>query len=146
MTSDDTTGRGDDNVAGHSRGPGGDPLRDFLLGLAAQIDQLAAMFGGPGPRHSTGTGRQRAGTSDAAADVADLVDLSGEITSLLAELGDLLARLIAALIAVLEAIARALRSTPPTGPRAGNGYQQIAVRIDTRRPSDVGRPQPEGED
>lgn len=146
MTSDDTTGSGDDNVAGHARGPDGDPLRDFLLGLAAQIDQVAAMFGGTGPRQSSASGRGRTGSPDPAADVADLVDLSGEITSLLAELGDLLARLISALIAVLEAIASALRSAPQTSPRADTGYQQIAVRIDTRGPSDVHHAEFEGED
>ncbi|MGV9710224.1 hypothetical protein ACWDTI_06120 [Gordonia sp. NPDC003424] len=104
MTSDDRTA--------------GDPVRDLLLGVAAQIDQLATMFA-PGPR---GAGATAAGASS-------ITDMTGEIASLLAELGDVLARLIAALIAILEAVATALRSTPATGADAVPHYQAIAVRI-----------------
>lgn len=102
---------------------GTDPVREFLLGVAGQIDQLAALFGGG----------QRAATAGGPA-VADLADVTGEITSLLAEIGDLLARLIAALIAVLEAVAAALRSAPAAGAAPAPHYQAIAVRIDPAGP------------
>ncbi|MYR05194.1 hypothetical protein GTV32_02110 [Gordonia sp. SID5947] len=137
MTSDDTTGPGDDNVAGHARGATGDPVRDFLLGVAAQIDQLAALFGGTGQR-STGQ-HAAAATAGVSADTGAFADLAGDITALLAELGDLLARLLAALIAVLEAMADAVRSSPAATADAPQHYQPIAVRIDVRRP------EPEGE-
>ncbi|MEE3852424.1 hypothetical protein VZC37_18940 [Gordonia sp. LSe1-13] len=142
MTSDDTTGRGGDDAAGHSRGSSGDPLRDFLLGLAGQIDQLAAVFGGTGPRRPAATGPR---ADSASADAANLADLSGEITSLLSELGDLLARLIAALIAVLEAIASALRSTPPMAGNEDPAYQPISVRIDLGGRDGARRPHGESE-
>jgi hypothetical protein len=142
MTSDDTTGDGDDNVAGHARGAGGDPVREFLLGVATQIDQLATVFGGAGHRGAAAG----AGVAAPTIDGATLGDLSGEITTLLTELGDLLARLIAALIAVLEAMANALRSSPPTAPGADPHYQPISVRIDpTGRSTRVPRPDFEGE-
>ena len=67
-----------------------------------------------------------------------LGDVSGEITTLLAEIGDLVSRLIAALIAVLEAIAKALRSTP-ADPGAPRHYEPIAVRIDVAGTTDHGR-------
>ncbi|MFW0792859.1 hypothetical protein AAFP30_03515 [Gordonia sp. CPCC 205515] len=122
MTSDDTTGRDDDGRA-RSRSAAGDPVRDLFLGVAAQIDQLAAMFA-PAPRTAS------AGAADgAAAGMSTIGEISGEITSLIAELGDVLARLIAALIAVLEAVAAALRSTPASGSPDMPHYQAIAVRI-----------------
>ncbi|AZG43678.1 hypothetical protein [Gordonia insulae] len=138
MTSDDTTGPGDDdNVAGHERGATGDPVRDFLLGVATQIDQLAAVFGGTG---------QRGAANGFSVDTAALGDLSGEITTLITEIGDLLARLIAALIAVLEAMAGVLRSGPATAPDGTPHYQPISVRIDVTDPSSATRRrQPEGE-
>ncbi|GAA3691741.1 hypothetical protein [Gordonia hankookensis] len=144
MTSDDTTGPDDDNVAGQARGATGDPVRDFLLGVAAQIDQLAALFGGTGGR---ATGQHATATAGVSADAGTFADLTGDITTLLTELGDLLARLIAALIAVLEAMANALRSTPAsnTGDSA-QPYQPIAVRIDVvDRSAKVHRPDPESE-
>ncbi|MFW0787408.1 hypothetical protein AAFP35_23165 [Gordonia sp. CPCC 206044] len=122
MTSDDTSGASDRARTGHDHGAGADPIRDFLLGVAGQIDQLAAMFAAPAPRTAAASGP----------------DLSGEITSLLTEIGDLLARLIAALIAVLEAIAKALRSTPSTAPGGAARYQPIAVRIRTDDHADHG--------
>lgn len=143
--------------------PAGDPVRDLLLGLAAQIDQLAALFGGGRTRRSAADGPSEAGgfgTSafagfgnagsagfdtggfgtggGEAADAHGLGDVTGEITTLLAEIGDLLARLIAALIAVLEAIAKALRSTP-ADPGAPRHYEPIAVRIDVAGTTDHGR-------
>ncbi|GAC69530.1 hypothetical protein [Gordonia soli] len=129
MTSDDHT----DGRRADEAGPGGvDPIREFLLGVAAQIDQLAGLIAGP--RAATSAGTERVG-----------LEVPGEITTLLTEIGDLIARLIAAVIAVLEAIATALRSTPGPGESAGpdQRYEPIAVRIDvgaaTRTP--VGEPE-----
>lgn len=93
-----------------------DLMRELLLGLANQIDGLAAMFAG------SPTG-----------DVGGLVghDLQGDISALLGEIGELLARLIATLIAVLEAIAKALRgSSSASDAGVPRQYQSIAVRID----------------
>ncbi|MGC5256861.1 hypothetical protein ACPXCG_10955 [Gordonia sp. DT218] len=143
MTSDDTTGPDDDNVAGHARGATGDPVRDFLLGVAAQIDQLAALFGGPG---QGAAGQHASATAGVSTDAGTFADLTGDITTLLTELGDLVARLIAALIAVLEAMANALRSTPSTTGDVAQHYQPIAVRIDVvDRSENVRRPDPESE-
>jgi hypothetical protein len=119
------------------QGAAADPLRDFLLGLATQIDQVAGLIGG-GQRAWTSTdaaGTRRAGAAP---------DVGGEITSLLAEIGDLLARLISALIAVLEAIAKALRSAPATAEGSDNRYEPIAVRIDVTNPA-ARVPTPEGD-
>ncbi len=139
MTSDDTSGHGDQHTHRHTRGAGPDPIREFLLGVAGQIDQLAALFGGT-------PGRAAAATGPGGGDAASFVDVTGEITSLLAEIGDLLARLIAALIAVLDAVATALRSAPAPGPDPAQRYQPIAVRIDpTGRPPGARHYQPEGE-
>jgi len=154
MSADDDDG--DRTNHGGSAGAGAhqsDMVRDLLLGLAGQIDQVAAMFGGNRSRRtdadgadtdqtfgagSFGSGQAAAGAFSAG---AGLGDVSGEITSLLAEIGDLLARLIAALIAVLEAIAKALRSTPAdTSPP--RHYQPIAVRIDSPRASRPPFPEP----
>ncbi|WP_246221869.1 MULTISPECIES: hypothetical protein [Gordonia] len=138
---------------------GTDIVRDLLLGLAANIDTIAAMFAPSGHPASRPPVRDRAthGTSSgpiagAAASstpgsfgaapsgghggqvpIGDyLAEASGEIASLLAELGDLLARLLSALIAVLEAVVRALQSAPaqPAGPRPQSAYSPISVRID----------------
>lgn len=140
--------------------PAGDPMRDLLLGLAAQIDQLAALFGDGHTRRPAADGSSEAGgfgtsafagfgnpgfdgpgcdpAGGEASGVHGLGDVSGEITTLLAEIGDLLARLIAALIAMLEAIAKALRSTP-ADPGAPRHYEPIAVRIDVAGTTDHGR-------
>ncbi len=147
MTPDDEPATG----AGFT-GPVSDPLRDLILGFAAQIDQLAALFGGgrrmaatePGGQGSSGQGSSgQRSTIDASGTGPSITELTGEVTGLLAEIGDLLARLIAALIAVLEAIASALRSAPPAGAQpAATQYQAIAVRIDPSAgsvPADRGR-------
>ncbi len=91
-----------------------DVVRELLLGLASQIDNLAAMFAGqPGN-----------------VAVANH-DLPGDISALFGEIGELLARLIATLIAVLEAIAKALRpSATGATSTASAQYQPIEVRID----------------
>ncbi|GAB90422.1 hypothetical protein [Gordonia rhizosphera] len=137
MTSDDTSGHGDQHTHRHTRGAGPDPIREFLLGVAGQIDQLASLFGGT-PGHA-------AAAAGPGGDAASFVDVTGEITSLLAEIGDLLARLIAALIAVLEAVATALRSAPGPGPDPTQHYQPIAVRIDPTGPPRARRYESEGE-
>lgn len=103
-----------DNAGGETP----DLMRDLLLGLATQIDTLAGLFAAaPG--------------SDGAAMSGP--DLSGDISALLGEVGELLARLIATLIAVLEALAKALRGAPgQSGAGVPQQYQPIAVRIDPR--------------
>ncbi|NMO03347.1 hypothetical protein HH308_19215 [Gordonia sp. TBRC 11910] len=102
----------------HGATAGADPtdlMREVLLGLANQIDSLAAMF---------------VGTPGAGADGLVGPDLSGDISALLGEIGELLARLIATLIAVLEALAQALRgSSSATDAAVPRQYQPIAVRI-----------------
>lgn len=148
-----STEDGSDRSHGGSRSAGGsgaaagaipDPLREVLLGLAAQIDQVAAWFAPGGARPGSAPGRDATDptASETGAGGAPRpggrADLAGEITTLLAEIGDLLARLIAALIAVLEAIAAALRATPaPESPPPAH-YQSIAVRVDAEPP--FGRP------
>lgn len=101
-----------DNAGGETP----DLMRELLLGLATQIDTLAGLFAAP----PDGGGASMAGH-----------DLSGDISALLGEIGELLARLIATLIAVLEALATALRGAPSQA-EAGvpQQYQPIAVRID----------------
>ncbi|MCZ4534956.1 hypothetical protein O4159_05685 [Gordonia terrae] len=135
MGTDDETFRqaGDGSADGRRDGPA-DPVRDLLLGLAAQIDHLAALFA-PAPQSATAGGADATGTRPGFAAFADggplghaLSGASGEITSLLAEIGDLVARLIAAVIAVLEAIAEALRSSP-TSSASPRQYEPIAVRF-----------------
>ncbi|MGW0036084.1 hypothetical protein [Gordonia sp. NPDC003376] len=117
---DDRTGGGPES---------GDPLRDLLLGLATQIDHLAAWVGGasadPGAAVAAGGMLLRESLG---------AEVAGEITTLMREIGDLLARLIAALIAVLEAIAAALRSSPTTTAPAPRRYQPIEVRFDVAAP------------
>ena len=117
-----TPGDRDDAFTGD---PIGDPVRDFVLGIAAQIDQLAAIIGGGGQSASSGATRGAGARHQAFGDVA------GEISSLVAEIGDLVSRLIAALIAVLEAVANALRATPATHASPTAQYQPISVRIGT---------------
>ncbi|MFW0791696.1 hypothetical protein [Gordonia sp. CPCC 205333] len=100
-------------------GTGGDSpdlMRELLLGLATQIDNLAGLFAGSPDLVGAGVASH---------------DLSGDISALLGEIGELLARLIATLIAVLEAVAKALRGSPANaGAGAPQQYQSIAVRID----------------
>ncbi|WP_132991578.1 hypothetical protein [Gordonia zhaorongruii] len=114
MTDNERDSRGD--AAG-----GNDPVKDMLLGFAANIDQLAGLIGGTttgfGPDTSSGP----------------IPELAGELGGLLKELGDLLARILAAFIAVLEAIAEMLRSTPPDTARP-SPFETIPVRITTVRP------------
>lgn len=142
MSTDDTS-RGADTGPGSARGgeSTGDPLRDLLLALAAQIDVVAGWFGtgAPGPTGRTGpTGTARpagsgsGGTTAAGAFLGDgsAAAAVGEITSLMQEIGDLLARLIAALITLLEAIAAALRSAPADAGAPPRRYQPIAVRLE----------------
>ena len=135
----------------------GDPLREILLALAGQIDQVASWFA-TDPKHAesavdgvggvAGLGQMLSGVflRDGLGD-----EVAGEITSLLRECGELLARLIAALIAVLEAVANALRATPQTAGPQPRHYQPIAVRLDmpadAPQTSRVRRPasQPEGQ-
>lgn len=142
MTSDDTAGPGTDQGRAHDMGAADqhrdrDHVREFLLGIAAQIDQLATLFAPDGAGSSAGS----AGSPVSAL----LAEVPGEITSLLSEIGDLIARLIAALIAVLEAIAKALRSSPQGGPAPAPRYQPIAVRIDADSATTSGVRQPDGE-
>ncbi|MEO9327574.1 hypothetical protein [Gordonia aurantiaca] len=145
MATDDGTssggGPGRDDHGGHA-----DPVRDLLLGLANQIDALAALFAGAGGGSRTGGSDEREGDGAAGSPLAAyaavfgadgpvghaLAGASGEITSLLSEIGDLIARLLAAIIAVLEAIAEALRSSPATA-TAPRHYEPIAVRISAPR-------------
>lgn len=151
MGTDDETFRHAGDGSSHERRDGpADPVRELLLGLAAQIDHVAALFAPP-PQSATPGGGDAPGTRPGFAARADggalghaLSGASGEITSLLAEIGDLLARLIAAVIAVLEAIAEALRSSPSSS-AAPRQYEPIAVRFD--RPAagrDAGAPRPGG--
>ena len=151
MGTDDETFRQAGDGSAHERRDGpADPVRDLLLGLAGQIDHLAALFA-PAPQAATSGGGEAAGTRPGFAALADggplghaLSGASGEITSLLAEIGDLVARLIAAVIAVLEAIAEALRSSPTTSatPRQ---YEPIAVRFNGPATGGVaGAPRPGG--
>lgn len=136
MATDDGTssggGAGRDENGGHA-----DPVRDLLLGLANQIDALAALFAGGGHHGAASDDGTAAGSplaGYAAAFSADgpvghaLAGASGEITSLLTEIGDLISRLLAAVIAVLEAIAEALRSSPATTTPPRH-YEPIAVRV-----------------
>ncbi|MCR5977232.1 hypothetical protein GDN83_05655 [Gordonia jinghuaiqii] len=143
---------------GSDRGRPADPVRDLLLGLADQIDQLAVLFAwspdaaGPKPEAGAGTSDSgRPGSHDiedlwnkysrgfgsafAAGGPVDsaLAGASGEITTLLREIGGLIARLIAAVVAVLEAIAEALRSAPSTGSTPRH-YEPIPVRINAAAP------------
>lgn len=150
-----TDGVGGTGGVGGGKGSGsngagttGDPLRELMFGFAAQIDQLASMFGGASWRNAAGQP-----TDAAAGDVprgAQLdgdaaVGFAGEISTLIAEIGDLLARLIAALIAVLEAIAKALRQTPDSvAAEPMRGYQSIRVHMAAdREQSDGHRPEAE---
>lgn len=111
--------------------PVGDPIREFVLGIATQIDHLAAIIGGTGQSSaSTGSGARHQAFGDVA----------GEISSLVAEIGDLIARLVAALIAVLEAVANALRTAPAAQARPTAQYQPIAVRIGTSTPRGGSQP------
>lgn len=114
----------DSAAAGAARPDEGtsDPVRDLLLGLANQIDQLAALFG-PG---SADVVEATFGTGGSVGRI--LTGASGEISTLITEIGDLLARLLTAVIAVLEAIAEALRSAPAET-SAPRHYQPIPVRI-----------------
>lgn len=136
MGTDDGTSRGDgpdrdDRGAAH-----GDPVRDLLLGLANQIDALAGLFArGPQDAGATVSGYAAAFGADGPVGHA-FAGASGEITSLLSEIGDLIARLLAAVIAVLEAIAEALRSAPTTTSEPRH-YEPIAVRIGTPRRPDA---------
>ncbi|GAA1482866.1 hypothetical protein GCM10009624_33060 [Gordonia sinesedis] len=144
------TGGGASN--GFAAGSIPDPLRDLLLGLAAQIDQVASWFAPGAPRQS-GAARQPGGTRQPGAATSGSAggpgELAAEITTLLAEIGDLLARLIAALIAILEAIAAALRAAPAEPAEPPTHYQSIAVRIDADAAAPGvpihRRPEPEGE-
>lgn len=133
-TDDETFRQTGDGSADERRDGPADPVRDLLLGLAAQIDHLAALFA-PAPQPAGSGGEEAAGARPGFATLVDggplghaLSGASGEITSLLAEIGDLVARLIAAVIAVLEAIAEALRSSP-TSSSTPRQYEPIAVRF-----------------
>ena len=114
----------DDDHSADPTGGLGDPVREMLLGLAGQIDQLAGLLGG--------------GSTDSGESVAGLVDhdfsalltgFLGEADHLITEIGDLIARMLAALITVLEAIAEMLRSAPADGGPAPTPFQRIPVRI-----------------
>lgn len=103
----------EDPASGGSPGESPDLLRDLILGLAGQIDNLASLFAPSG---------DGAGLAEH--------DLSADIGALLGELGELLARLLATLIAVLEAIVKALRGAPADPAAATRAhYQPIAVRV-----------------
>lgn len=160
MTSngEDTGGTHQSTSAAGAAG-GTDVVRELLLSLAANIDTIASMFAPPGhpaarpatgaaatvpgsassgavpfnPAGSGAGGSESGGPHGAQVPIGDyLAEASGEIASLLVELGDLLARLLTALIAVLEAVVRALQSAPaqPPGARVHTAYAPISVRID----------------
>lgn len=139
MSTDDRDGRpgsADASAAGASHGAshdsgdhgghahGADVLRELMLGLAAQIDQVAGWISGAGRAAPAG-----AAAGDGSSAGSPGVDVAGDISVLLAEIGDLLARLIAALIAILEAVARALHSSPTAEAPPMAAYQPIRVRI-----------------
>lgn len=125
---DDRTAGGERSSASADAQAGADPLRDLLLGLAAQIDQVASWFATSGhPAASGDVGQLLTGVF---ARDGRGADIAGEFTSLIREGGDLLARLITALIAVLETVAEALRSGPATTSPPARHYQQIEVRLD----------------
>lgn len=107
-----------DDTQGSSTGGGdADPVGALLLGLAAQIDQLAAVIGSP----------HVPGIDDL--DLAALTGRLGELGGGLGELGDLLARLLSAFIAVLEAVAEMMRAAPTDAAPAPTPFQTIPVRI-----------------
>ncbi|WP_238423417.1 hypothetical protein [Gordonia sp. 'Campus'] len=134
MGTDEETSRQAGDGSGRDRHDGtADPVRDLLLGLAAQIDHLAAMFA-PGPQDAAAAGAGLGAFAPGGPLGNALAGASGEITSLLTEIGDLIARLIAAVVAVLEAIAEALRSAPSTA-AAPRHYEPIAVRIGPPAPT-----------
>ncbi|MFE0749537.1 hypothetical protein [Gordonia sp. NPDC058843] len=147
-TDDETFRQAGDGSADDRRDGPADPVRDLLLGLATQIDNLAGLFAPAPQSHTPGSG-EAAGARPGFAALVDggplghaLSGASGEITSLLAEIGDLVARLIAAVIAVLEAIAEALRSSPTTS-SAPRQYEPIAVRFNGPAAGrDTGTPRP----
>ncbi|MFT4043621.1 MAG: hypothetical protein QM673_10710 [Gordonia sp. (in: high G+C Gram-positive bacteria)] len=112
---------GAQSASGASGRQSGDPVREFILGIATQIDALAALIGGARGTTNANQPGERAYT-------APLLDAAGEISSLLGEIGDLLARLLDALIAVLEAAAAALRASPSAGATPRH-YQPISVRL-----------------
>ncbi|MGC4934944.1 hypothetical protein ACLQ3C_14820 [Gordonia sp. DT30] len=124
-------------------GSAGDPLRELLLSLAGQIDVVAGWLG---------TGEQPAGAPSGAGTFLHETflrdglgaDLVGDVTSLMREIGDLLARLIAAFITLLEAIAAALRTVPADAGPAPRRYQPISVRLsdDPRAPRAPGSDRP----
>lgn len=115
----------------HARGA--DPLRELMLGLAAQIDQVAGWISAAGGGAAAG-----AATGDGSPTGSPGVDAVGDISVLLAEIGDLLARLIAALIAILEALARALHTTPSAQAPSTAAYQPIRVEIGDDATSSAG--------
>ena len=136
----DASGEGDNAFSGD---PVGDPVREFVLGIATQIDHLAAIIGGGGQTSGSGAGSGMGAGSAPGSRHQAFGDVAGEISSLIAEIGDLISRLIATLIAVLEAIATALRSTPAAHAPATAQYQPISVRIATaphRPPSNTPPP------
>ncbi len=146
-TDDETFRQAGEGSAHERRDESADPVRDLLLGLATQIDHLAALFA-PAPQTAAPGGGTAAGARPGFAAFADggplghaLAGASGEITSLLAEIGDLVARLIAAVIAVLEAVAEALRSSP-TASAAPRQYEPIAVRFNAQAGRDAAAPRP----
>lgn len=115
-------------------------LDDLLTALAAQIDAVAGWLRTDGFAGAAAGAPAGVGTFVRDGLGADVV---GEITSLIREFGDLLARLIAALIAVLEAVVRALRSVPTEAPPPHRRYQPIQVQLDVSRPDDLAtRPRP----
>ncbi|GAB87179.1 hypothetical protein RVF83_21450 [Gordonia rubripertincta] len=136
MGTDEGTSRGDGPGRDDRGAAQGDPVRDLLLGLANQIDALAALFAG-GRQEATAAASGYAAAFGADGPVGHaLAGASGEIGSLLSEIGDLVARLLAAVIAVLEAIAEALRSAPSTISEPRH-YEPIAVRIGSSRRFDA---------
>ncbi|WP_298443970.1 hypothetical protein [Gordonia sp. (in: high G+C Gram-positive bacteria)] len=98
----------------------GDPVGTLLLGVAGQIEQLAALITGPGLAGLPGIDDEG---------LARLAGLVGEAGGLAAELGDLVSRLLAACIAVLEAAAELLRAESDTAAPASTRFQSIPVRI-----------------
>ncbi|MFT3715480.1 MAG: hypothetical protein QM774_05895 [Gordonia sp. (in: high G+C Gram-positive bacteria)] len=108
-----------DEQSAEGTGGAADPVRELLLGLAGQIDQLAGLLGGAG--------------KDGVLDLGDaggvFAGLLGEVDHVMTEIGDLIARLLAALIAVLEAIADMLRKAPAESGPVSTPFQSIPVRI-----------------
>lgn len=130
-----SAGSGSSSDRAHAGERAGDPLREILLAFVDQIDALAGWLA-TADRGAAPTGASATGASSATFVRDGLgADVVGEITTLMREIGDLVARLIAALITVLEAIVAALRTAPADAGPQPRRYQPIAVRLEAHPPA-----------